>query len=115
MSTAPALRCRWVQTRIPEHVMSDRHLSAGSRRHLARCLACQAEVAKYRAIARTLRSLRDERIQAPAGLVFRVMAGLSRPQPKPSRLVERIAVVVSVVVVAVAMALLGRRRLRPAN
>ena len=113
--TFSGLRCRWVKAQVPFQVMDGRALGTGSERHLSRCIGCQAEAANYRTMARALRSLREEHIQAPPGLVFRVMAGVNRPQPEPGHVLERLAVVVSVVVVAVAMALLGRRRPRPAN
>ena len=110
---------RWrhqlVRWRVPEHVMSGRPLKARDEQHLAACLRCQAEAANYRTIARTLRAMRDPKENAPPGLVLRVMANLSRPLTEPRRGLERVMVFVSVVVVAAAMALLGRHRLRPAS
>jgi hypothetical protein len=104
-----------VRFRVPEYVMSDRPLGDQDQRHFDACLRCQAEAANYRIIARTLRSMRDSEETAPPGLVLRVMANLSRPLTEPRRGLERVVVVVSVVVVAAAMALLGRSRLRPVN
>jgi ferric-dicitrate binding protein FerR (iron transport regulator) len=95
--------------------MSERPLSDRDRQHFDACLRCQAEAANYRVIARTLRSMRNSDETAPPGLVLRVMANLSRPLTERRRGLERIVVVVSVVVVAAAMALLGRSRLRPVN
>ena len=93
--------------------MSGRPLKPGDQYHFAACLPCQAEAANYRLIARTLRAMRAPSGTAPPGLVLRVMANLSRPLTEPRRGLERVVVFVSVVVVAAAMALLGRQRLRP--
>lgn len=109
------LQHEFVKWRIPEHVMSDRPLRVAHQHHVDGCLRCQAEAANYRAIARTLRSMRDPQEKAPPGLVMRVMANLSRPLTKAHRGPDRVVVVASVVVVAAAMALLGRHRLRPVS
>lgn len=104
-----------VRWRIPEHVMDARPLRAADQHHVDTCLRCQADVVRYRAIARTLRSMRDSEAAAPPGFVMRVMANLSKPLTEPHRGPDRVVVVASVVVVAAAMALLGRHRLRPAG
>lgn len=109
------LRHLFVRFRVPEHVMSSRPLKARDQHHFDACLRCQAEAANYRLIAKTLRAMRDAKVTAPPGLVLRVMASLSRPLTEPRRGLERVVVVASVVVVAAAMALLGRHRLRPAS
>ena len=111
----PRLQHEFVKWRIPEHVMGGRALRAVDQNHLDGCLRCQAEAANYRTIARTLRSMRDPDEKAPPGLVMRVMANLSRPLTEPHRGPDRVVVVASVVVVAAAMALLGRHRLRPVS
>ncbi|HKZ28608.1 MAG TPA: hypothetical protein VJ482_03085 [Acidimicrobiia bacterium] len=108
-------RHQLVKWRVPEHVMSGTVLTARDRLHFDACLRCKADAANYRIIARTLRAMRHAEEAAPPGLVLRVMANLSRPLTEGRRGVDRVAVVVSVVVVAAAMALLGRHRLRPAN
>ncbi|MGZ8755751.1 MAG: hypothetical protein ACXW15_11245 [Acidimicrobiia bacterium] len=104
-----------VRWRIPEHVMGGRALRAADQRHTDRCLRCQAEVASFRTIARTLHSMRNPEEPAPSGLVLRVMANLSRPLAEGRRGPDRVVVVASVMVVAAAMALLGRHRLRPVS
>lgn len=109
------LRHQLVRFRVPEHVMSDRPLTARHQEHFDACLRCQAEAANYRVIARALRAMRNPENSAPPGLVLRVMANLSRPLTEDRRGLERVVVVASVVVVAAAMALLGRNRLRPAG
>lgn len=109
------LQHEFVKWRIPEHVMGDRALRAPDQHHVDGCLRCQAEAAHYRTISRTLRSMRDPEGKAPPGLVMRVMANLSKPLTEPRRGPDRAVVVASVVVVAAAMALLGRHRLRPVS
>ncbi len=104
-----------VRWRIPEHVMGGRPFGATDQQHVDACLRCQAEAANFRAIARALRSMRDPEESAPPGLVMRVMANLSRPLTEAHQGPDRVVVVASVVVVAAAMALLGRHRLRPAS
>lgn len=107
------LQHQLVRWRVPEHVMSGRPLKPRDQRHLDACLRCQAEAANYRVISRALRAMRESGATAPPGLVLRVMANLSRPLTEGRRGLDRIVVVASVVVVAAAMALLGRHRLRP--
>ena len=109
------LQHQLVRWRIPEHVMSGRALRAVDQNHVDGCLRCQAEIANFRTIARTLRSMRDPEEPAPGGLVLRVMAGLNRPPAESHRGPDRVVVATSVVVVAAAMALLGRHRLRPVS
>jgi hypothetical protein len=109
------LRHQLVRFRVPEHIMSGRPLEPRSQNHFDSCLRCQAEAANYRLISRTLAAMRSPDEDAPPGLVLRVMANLSRPLTESRRGLDRVVVVVSVVVVAAAMALLGRSRLRPAN
>jgi anti-sigma factor RsiW len=46
--------------------------------HLESCLRCQAELARYRRLARLLAKLRDERAELPPGLVFDVLASVER-------------------------------------
>ena len=50
----------------------------GSDAHIAQCLVCQAESAKYRTLLRTLASLRHQIMNAPDGLVQAVLSDLGR-------------------------------------
>ncbi|MDR9450746.1 MAG: hypothetical protein RI637_05950 [Acidimicrobiia bacterium] len=109
------LRHQLVRFRVPEHIMSGRPLETRNRLHFEACLRCQAEAANYRLISRALKAMRNPDEDAPPGLVLRVMANLSRPLTERHRGLERVIVFVSVVVVAAAMALLGRSRLKPAG
>ena len=47
-----------------------------ARRHIGTCLRCQAELARYRKLVRTLRSLRAEVFDPGPGLVADVVAAL---------------------------------------
>jgi len=49
-----------------------------TRAHVTRCLRCQAELAQYRWLRRTARSLEQERWVPPADLLDTVLAGLER-------------------------------------
>lgn len=46
------------------------------RRHVEHCLRCQAELAHYRKLLRSLRSLRSEVIAPAPGLLADILAGL---------------------------------------
>ena len=47
-----------------------------ARKHVESCLRCQAEVAQYRKLLKALRSLREELVAAPTGLVGDILVKL---------------------------------------
>ena len=51
-------------------------LSRPARRHVERCLRCQAELVQYRKVLRALRSLRTEVLEPAPGLLTDILAGL---------------------------------------
>lgn len=51
-------------------------LDRADRRHVERCLRCQAELAQYRKLLRAMRGLRAATVPAPDGLVTEVIAHL---------------------------------------
>jgi anti-sigma factor RsiW len=51
-------------------------LDAAASRHVGSCLRCQAELAQYRRLLRTLRSLRHQPVDVPADLAALVLARL---------------------------------------
>ena len=51
-------------------------LRRGERRHVDRCLRCQADLAQYRKLLRTLRTLRTEVVKPAPGLLTDILAGL---------------------------------------
>jgi hypothetical protein len=52
------------------------HLSRAERRHVERCLRCQAEVVQYRKLLRTLRTLRTDVLEPAPGLLADILANL---------------------------------------
>jgi hypothetical protein len=51
-------------------------LARGQRRHVERCLRCQADLAQHRKLLRALRSLRDDVLDPAPGLLTDILAGL---------------------------------------
>ena len=71
---APAGSCDRVAALLPGVVDGSSHLDKADRRHVERCLRCQAELAQYRRLLRAMRQLREAHPVAPAGLVAGVLA-----------------------------------------
>lgn len=80
--------------------------------HIATCIRCQAEVTRYRSVARNLAALRREVTAAPAGTTQNVLARLARPPrgQRRRRTIEAAAATGAVVAVAGALAVAGWRR-----
>jgi anti-sigma factor RsiW len=53
--------------------------------HIASCLRCQAEAARYRTLRRHLAELRNETVQAPPGFVPLVVSGLGTEADVPRK------------------------------
>jgi hypothetical protein len=51
-------------------------LGRAQRRHVERCLRCQAEVVQYRKLLRAMRTLRTEVLEPAPGLLAEILAGL---------------------------------------
>jgi hypothetical protein len=51
-------------------------LGSDERRHVERCLRCQAELAQYRRLLRAMRTMRTEVLEPTPGLLTDVLAGL---------------------------------------
>jgi hypothetical protein len=51
-------------------------LGSDERRHVERCLRCQAELAQYRKLLRAMRTMRTEVLEPTPGLFTDVLAGL---------------------------------------
>jgi hypothetical protein len=71
--------CDGVSRFLPAYVAGEETLDPATLAHVAQCLRCQAEIARYRRMLRTLHGLRVDREQAPAGLIGNVMSGLDQP------------------------------------
>jgi hypothetical protein len=52
------------------------HLSRGERRHVERCLRCQAEIVQYRKLLRLMRTLRTDVLEPAPGLLADILANL---------------------------------------
>lgn len=101
--TREAVRCRSVRARLPGELLNTWPLSPAARRHLEACLTCQAQAARYRAILRALRSLRDDIEEAPARLLEQVLISLDvveRERSNPRVAIAASALAASVVAAA---------------
>ncbi|MBT8212454.1 MAG: hypothetical protein KJN71_04825 [Acidimicrobiia bacterium] len=109
---ANAVQCRLTGARLAAG------MSGGD--HLAACLACQAEEAKYRSLSRQLAALRTVGADAPADLAPAVMTRVRKiPQERDARPGLNRALVagvssVTAAAVAGAVMVLARRRTRVA-
>jgi hypothetical protein len=71
--------CDSVARFLPAYVAGEEMLDPRTLAHVAECLRCQAEIARYRRMLRTLHGLRLDREVAPANLLSSVMARLDQP------------------------------------
>jgi hypothetical protein len=78
-------RSRWAQRRVlcediaellPAIVDGDERADRRVQRHVESCLRCQAELAQYRRLLRTLHALRTEVLQPPAGVKRNILTSL---------------------------------------
>jgi hypothetical protein len=72
--------CETVERFLPAYVAGEETLDAPTLAHVAECLRCQAEIARYRRMLRTLHGLRLDREVAPANLLSSVLSRLDQPQ-----------------------------------
>ena len=68
--------CEALADVLPGVVDGTSSLERSDRRHVERCLRCQAELAQYRKLLRAMQSLRTSPIAVPTGLVTEVIAHL---------------------------------------
>lgn len=61
---------------LPGVVDGSTRLDRGERRHVERCLRCQAELARYRKLLRAMQALRTEITPPPVGLLGDILAGI---------------------------------------
>ncbi len=69
-------RCTGISERLAGVVDGTAELDRNERRHVERCLRCQAELAQYRKLLRAMRSMRATALPAPDGLVTGVIVHL---------------------------------------
>jgi hypothetical protein len=72
------VRCERVGDLVPGLVDGSSVANRFTRAHVNRCLRCQAQLAQYRRLRRTARSLEQEHWLPPADLLEVVLAGLER-------------------------------------
>jgi anti-sigma factor RsiW len=88
-------------------------LDVDATRHVSSCLRCQAELAQYRKLLRSLRSLREQPIAAPGDLPALVQARIDaagRGSPWTRRVAYAGAVAATAAAGAGAIALVASRR-----
>lgn len=75
-ATPISASCEAVADVLPGVVDGTAILDRSDRRHVERCLRCQAELAQYRKLLRAMQGLRTATVPAPSGLVTDVIAHL---------------------------------------
>lgn len=70
------MQCEAISESLAGVVDGDSRLDRSERRHVERCLRCQAELAQYRKLLRFMHSLRAEMAAPPPGLLGDVIAHL---------------------------------------
>lgn len=68
--------CEDVATALPSILDGGRRASSDCIGHVETCLACQAELARYRKLLRLMQDLRSERVNPPPGLLADVIGAL---------------------------------------
>ena len=108
-------RCAVVSRGLPV-VADEGSLPRALTRHVATCLSCQAETARYRKLNRALGALASEVEPAPAGMVGAVLRVLERETPakpanvRPDRIAAAAGAVAATAAGLVAVALWRRVR-----
>jgi hypothetical protein len=70
------VQCEDLNEALAAAAEGDAVLSRGERRHVERCLRCQAEVVQYRRLLRTMRTLRTDVLEPAPGLLADILANL---------------------------------------
>ncbi|HEX2578448.1 MAG TPA: hypothetical protein VHK88_19035 [Aquihabitans sp.] len=70
------MQCDAISESLAGVVDGDASLDRAGRRHVERCLRCQAELAQYRKLLRAMQALRAEVAPPPPGLLGDVLAHL---------------------------------------
>jgi anti-sigma factor RsiW len=74
--TAAILTCDDVSEELAATADGTLTLDRASRRHVERCLRCQAELVQYRRLLRALRAMRTEVLEPAPGLLADVLAAV---------------------------------------
>lgn len=103
--------CAAVSATLPAYVAGEADLDPRTASHVSQCLRCQAEIARYRRMLRTLRALRDEAEEPPPSVLSGILAGVD--EPAPARHAGPVLVMVAVAAAAAgatgALVWVGRR------
>jgi hypothetical protein len=70
------LKCEDLSEALAATAERDARLSRPERRHVERCLRCQAEVVQYRKLLRTMRTLRTDVLEPAPGLLADILASI---------------------------------------
>lgn len=70
------VQCESISETLPGVIDGSTTLDRHTRRHVERCLRCQAELAQYRKLLRAMHTLREEIAPPPAGLLGDVLSHL---------------------------------------
>src|SRR5438270_6597094 len=116
------MRCEDVAQALPEIVDGAATADLALRRHVDTCLRCQAELAQYRKLLRTMHQLRTEVLEPAPGLLADIFAKVEeageRRALKSLLTKRRVAYAGAIAATAAAGAagalIFGRRRLRAA-
>jgi hypothetical protein len=70
------VQCEDLNEGLAAAAEGDTRLSRSQRRHVERCLRCQAEVVQYRKLLRAMRALRTDVLEPAPGLLADVLANI---------------------------------------
>jgi hypothetical protein len=79
------VRCDVLAERLPAVVDDPDALDDDQARHLGRCLRCQADLAQYRRLRRTMGTMVGDLSALPAGVVTDVLADLDEALERRAR------------------------------
>jgi hypothetical protein len=70
------MRCEDLTQELSQVADGSARLGRNQRRHVERCLRCQADLVQHRKLLRALRSMRTEVLEPAPGLLADILAGL---------------------------------------
>jgi hypothetical protein len=70
------MRCEDLDTDLSAAADGSVLLGRNERRHVERCLRCQAELVQYRRVLRTMRTMRTEVLEPAPGVLADILANL---------------------------------------
>jgi hypothetical protein len=70
------VQCEDLSEALAATADGDGYLGRAQRRHVERCLRCQAEVVQYRKLLRAMRTLRTDVLEPAPGLLADILASL---------------------------------------